>query len=100
MLPSVLGCYVRAQEPYESPALVVSDKVLSPSLAKQEGERILMHEIGHSLGLADQYKPLDENIGRNNSDIVYSTPKAQKSAAPVPTQPKADVIYGNCKRTK
>ena len=77
--PSVLGCYVRAQEPHESPALVVSDKVLSPSLAKQEGERILMHEIGHSLGLADQYKPLDGNIGRNNSDIVYSTPEAQKS---------------------
>ncbi len=68
-LGAVVACYLRT----DPPAIFVKHK-MTP---KQK--IALIHEIGHSLGFSDQYEPIGQNVGRNNSDPVYSTPESQPS---------------------
>ena len=64
------ACYRRTSSRQTLPDVVVPHKKWWRPHATQ---RVVTHELGHSLGLADQYLPYQDNPGRNNADPRYST---------------------------
>lgn len=72
-----VGCYIKREN--EIPRIFVPSNQFIPqalSFGKRSARYIALHEIGHSLGLSDQYKQ-----SRNkNSHMIYSTQETSKSA--------------------
>ena len=87
------ACYTRRYQPMPTIFLVEKTFSLRNMLSTTGRSRIstATHEIGHSLGLSDQYSI---NGGRNNSDIRYSTPENQASLMNRSDQLKCDDADG------
>lgn len=71
-----IGCYIKRDN--EMPRIFVPSNQFIPqtlSFGKRSARYIALHEIGHSLGLSDQYKQ-----SRNkNTHMIYSTQETPKS---------------------
>ncbi len=74
--PNNLGCYVYSPDFSEQPILFLSAH--TPFYFRRDSTSFALHEIGHSLGLSDQYISFLSG-GRNNSDAVHSTPNTPAS---------------------
>ena len=67
---AALACVDNTSVPYK---LYFSPKKGLANWASGGNENMLAHELGHTLGLADQYR-----YGRINSSMVYHTPDSSK----------------------
>ena len=70
------GCYQRTPDNSGQPVLFLSTTILP--LLNSFSKTVTLHEVGHSLGLSDQYTTFRPG-GRANSDTVYSTPESSSS---------------------